>query len=70
MTLVGLVQLLSARMRAFLLATSPRWRARLMLPMGMQSGAEFPVIRSVSFWTTAKSGIADAVGVTEVNPGS
>src|SRR5271154_6397544 len=32
-----------ARARAFLLATSPDWRARLMLPTGKLSGVEFPV---------------------------
>src|SRR5260221_7722681 len=34
---------LSARMRAFLLATSAGQRARLMLPTGVLSGVEFPV---------------------------
>src|SRR5580693_3639461 len=36
-------QLLSAFMRAFLLATSAGWRARLMLPTGVLSGVECPV---------------------------
>jgi len=34
---------LSSAMRAFLLATSPVQRARLMLPRGVLSGLEFPV---------------------------
>src|SRR5580658_2347475 len=36
-------QRLSAFMRAFLLATSAGWRARLMLPTGVLSGVECPV---------------------------
>src|SRR5882672_6357423 len=36
-------RLLSACMRAFLLATSPLQRARLMLPGGVLSDVEFPV---------------------------
>jgi len=36
-------QLLSAFMRAFLLATSAGWRARLMLPTGVLSDVECPV---------------------------
>jgi hypothetical protein len=36
-------ELLSARMRAFLLATSAGWRARLILPRGVLSEVECPV---------------------------